>query len=89
MAWTARATRVSGHFFRHSPVSGVSSTVGAAVVHSSAGLLHRIRDRLWTTGLDQGPQEPAASNAAAISSSRRSAPNGATIWTPTGKPSVL
>ena len=50
-------------------------------------LLHRNRSDLWTTGLDQSAQEPAASKAAATSSRRRSAPNGATIWTPTGSPS--
>ena len=59
------------------------------MVHRSAGLLHRQHAHLWTTGLDQSGQERAASKAAATSSSRRSAPNGATIWTPIGSPSEV
>ena len=60
-----------------------------AVVHRSAGPLHRIRRRLWTTGRTGRVRNRAASKAAATSSSRRSAPNGATIWTPTGRPSAV
>jgi|tagenome__1003787_1003787.scaffolds.fasta_scaffold20701492_2 hypothetical protein len=87
MAWEPRATRAVRHFLRHSSVSGVSSTADPVLVHRSAGSLHRRATHLWTTGSEEQAQDAAASKAAATSSRRRSAPNGATICTPTGRPS--
>src|SRR3954452_11733588 len=57
---------------------------GIALLHSAGSALHRTSARLW-----RAPQPRIVSSAAAISSSRRSAPKGATTWTPTGSPSVV
>ncbi len=85
MAWNPTATRVFRPFSSHTSGSGVSSTETPGFLHRDRPTLHRIRHRLWTSaghGAD-------ASNAPATSSRRRSAPNGATIWTPTGRPSEV
>ena len=88
MASGPTPTRGFAAFSRHTSGSGVSSTDTPEVLHSNRPIVHRNPRRLWTV---RGPagQRPAASNAAATSSRRRSAPNGATIWTPTGSPSAV
>lgn len=57
------------------------------VVHSICLDVHRGGAAVHSCGRPPVDDQRAASKAAAISSNRRSAPNGATSWIPTGSPS--
>jgi hypothetical protein len=79
------ATRPCSEFLSHTAGSGGSSTENDPVVHrSSPGSPQNNR-----SGCGETSQDPSCSKAAATSRRRRSAPNGATTWTPIGRPSAV